>query len=452
MFKLSIPVFFGLFVQTLYNVISAIFVGHYSGALGIAALSLAFPFQMLGVGFGNLAGIGGQSIISRLLGAKEHDKAEKALGNGISVSIILSLLVVAIILPFLDFWLKLIGASEAVLPLAHDYMFFVTISMIFQIIGLALLNFARAEGNARVGMISMILGALISIALTAIFIIWFDMGVKGAGLAILLAQFISVLYLGKYYLFKKSYLRVRLSYLALDFQIIKSILAIGVGAFSQSFAVSLSGMLLNSVVVSQGGDYALSAFGVVQRIFIFANLPGMVIGQGIMPIIGFNCGAWRWRLALRTIKLAYISSFILSLAGFLVVYFIPEPLIRIFTNDPEVISLGTSAAGILLLGLPMLGPLNVGINIFQAMGKALKAFIAAVTRPVAFLIPSALIMVNFIGLNGIWASFPVSDFLNLVLVTAMIVPIVKQFQSLIVQGEENSKTGTANQFNPIDNN
>jgi putative MATE family efflux protein len=403
---------------------------------------------MLGLGFGNMAGIGGQSIISRLLGAKEPANAEKALGNGISVSIILSLLVVAVILPFLDFWLKLIGASEAVLPLARDYMIFVTLSMIFQILSMALLNFARAEGNAKVGMIAMVLGALLSIALTAVFMIWLDMGVKGAGLAILLAQLFTVLYLGRYYLFKHSYLRVRIANLSPDIKIIKSILAIGVGAFSQHFAVSVSGMLLNSIVVSHGGDYALSAFGVIQRVFMFANMPGMVIGLGIMPIIGFNCGAKRWRLALRTIKLAYITSFLLSLGSFCVFYFIPELLVKIFTPDPEVISMGVDAAGILLLGLPMLGPLNVGINIFQATGKALRAFIAAVARPVAFLVPSALIMVECFGLNGIWASYPVADLLNLTLVTAMVIPIVKQFRGLASQSEEDTEVGTTGQIKP----
>jgi putative MATE family efflux protein len=373
-----------------------------------------------------------------------HDR-EKALGNGIFVSVILSLVVVAILLPLLDFWLKLIGASEDVLPIARDYMYYVTIGMIFQITSMALLNFARAEGNAKVGMIGMILGAFLSIALSAVFIIWLEMGVGGAGLAILLAQFVALIYLGSYYLFKKSYLKVYLPNFLPDLKIIKSILAVGIGAFTQHFAVSVSGMLLNSIIVTTGGDYALSAFGIVQRIFIFANLPAMVIGQGIMPIIGFNCGAWRWKLALKTIRLAYIASFLLSITSFLVVYFIPEYLVRIFTNDPVVLSLGTSAAGILLLGLPLLGPLHVGINIFQATGKALKAFIAALARPVAFLIPSAVIMVGFFGFNGIWASYPVADLLNLTLVTSMVIPVVKNFRSLAVRDEENSRNGILEQ-------
>jgi putative MATE family efflux protein len=321
-FTLSLPVFLGLFVQTLYNVISAIFVGQYVGPLGIAGLSLAFPFQILGLSFGNLAGIGGQSVISRLLGARENDKAEKALGNGFSISIIFAVLIVVILLPFLDFWLKLVGASADVLPLARDYMYFVTIGMIFQIVSMAMLNFARAEGNANIGMAAMITSALLSIGLTALFVISMEMGVRGAGLAVLLSQSVAFFILLSYYLTKKSYLALKMENLRLRWTLVKSILAVGAGAFAQQFAVSLSGMLLNSIVVNTGGDYALSAFGIIQRIFIFANLPGMVVGQGIMPIVGFNVGAWRWQLVLKTIKLAYIFSFLLSLAAFFIFYFI----------------------------------------------------------------------------------------------------------------------------------
>ena len=148
-FTLSLPVFFGMFVQTLYNVISTVFVGHYVGPLGIAGLSVVFPLQMLGMALGNLAGIGGMSLISRKLGAKDYPGAEKSLGNGIMLSILLGLIANIIMLPFLDFWLILIGASPDVLPYARDYMIFVTIGMLFQCITMALFNFARAEGNAR---------------------------------------------------------------------------------------------------------------------------------------------------------------------------------------------------------------------------------------------------------------------------------------------------------------
>ena len=188
--KLATPAFFGMFVQTLYNVINTIFVGHYVGPLGIAGLSIAFPLQMLTMGLGMMVGIGGASLISRLLGAGDVAGAERTVGNGISISIVLSVLVVIIILPFVDFWLRLIGASDDVLPYAREYLAVITIGAFSSIFTMALLSFARAEGNARVGMVAMILGAVLSIILCAVFIITLDMGVLGAALATVISQII----------------------------------------------------------------------------------------------------------------------------------------------------------------------------------------------------------------------------------------------------------------------
>ena len=151
--KLTTPAFFGMFVQTLYNVVNTIFVGHYVGPLGIAGLSIVFPLQMLAMGFGMMVGMGGASLISRLLGAGDVAGAERTVGNGISLGIVLSVLVVIVILPFTDFWLRLIGASDAVLPYAREYLIIIISGTVFRIFAIALLSFARAEGNARVGMV-----------------------------------------------------------------------------------------------------------------------------------------------------------------------------------------------------------------------------------------------------------------------------------------------------------
>jgi len=440
MFKLSLPVFMGLFVQTLYNVINTIFVGQYTGSLGIAGLSIVFPIQVFGVGLGALAGIGGMSLISRLLGSLDHEGAEKALGNGIALSVILGVVVVIGILPFAEFWVKLIGASDAVLPYARDYLSIITIGMVFQIVGMSLLNYARAEGNARVGMIAMIMGAVLSIILSAVFIIWLDMGVKGAALATVIAQIVSMIYIFSYYLSGSSYLKIRMKNYAPDFKILKSMLSIGVGSFMQLFAGSLSSMILINMVISYGGDYALSAFGIVQRVFMFANMPAMVISQGSQPILGFNYGAKRFGHALKTMNLAFLASIVLSTIGFLVVYFIPEPIMRIFSDDPELVSIGAYAAKRIFLVLPLVGPMMVGTMVFQAIGKPVQAFIAAAARPVIFLIPAALVLAHFFNLDGIWLSYPVSDLLTFLLVVMIVLPILTTFRKAAAAAK-GDKTG-----------
>lgn len=426
--KLTLPAFMGMFVQALYNVISTIFVGHYVGPLGIGGLTIVFPLQMLTMGFGMMVGIGGGSLISRQLGAQRSSDAERTLGNGFTISLVLAVIIGIAVLPFMDFWLRLIGASDAVLVYAKDYLVFIISGAFFAIFSMALLSLARAEGNARVGMTAMILGAVFSIALSALFIIVFDMGVKGAGLATIISQAISMFYLLAYYLTGSSYLKIRISNLRPDFKILKDMFAVGISAFTQTVASSLSAMILINLVVSYGGDITLSAFGIVQRLMIFAIMPGMVIGQGAQPILGYNYGAKRYHLLLKAITIAAVSSTVLSILLFLVLYFIPEPLIKIFTNDPEVVTTGGYVAKLVFLSMPLMGAIHLGTQMFQAIGKGLQAFITAIVRPVVFMMPLVFLLSHVWKLDGVLLSFPASDSLTFLLILFMITPIIRHFR------------------------
>jgi putative MATE family efflux protein len=438
--KLATPAFFAMFVQTLYNVINTIFVGHYVGPLGIAGLSIVFPLQMLIMGLGMMVGIGGASLISRLLGAGDVAGAERTVGNSISISVVLSILVVIIVLPLVDFWLRLIGASDAVLPYARDYLTIITIGAFSGIFTMALLSLARAEGNARVGMVAMILGAALSIILCAVFMIPMNMGVTGAALATVISQIVSMIYLLSYYLTKSSYLKVYTGNLAPDFKILKGMFSIGIASFVQSAAGSLSAMVLINMVVTYGGDYALSAFGIVQRLLMFAIIPGIVIGQGAQPILGFNYGARRYHLALKAIMLASISATLLSILVFMVLYFAPEPLIKIFSNDPQLVDMGAYAAKRMFLALPLVGMVMVASQVFQAIGKAVQAFTTAIVRPIVFLIPLVLTMSHYWQLDGVWLSFPSADMLTFVLIVFLLIPIIRGLKNAAA-AEKQENTG-----------
>ncbi len=454
LFKLATPAFFGMFVQTLYNVINTVFVGHYVGPLGIAGLSIVFPLQMLIMGLGMMVGIGGASLISRLLGAGDVAGAERTVGNGISISIVLSILVVIVILPFVDFWLRLIGASDAVLPYAREYLTIITMGAFSGIFTMALLSFARAEGNARVGMVAMILGASLSIILCAVFIIPMKMGVPGAALATVISQIVSMIYLLSYYLTKRSYLKIHTSNLAPDLKILKSMFSIGIAAFVQTVAGSLSAMILIKMVIFYGGDYALSAFGIIQRLLMFAILPGIVIGQGAQPILGFNYAAKRSNLALKALMLAAISSTLLSIVIFMVLYFFPEPLIKVFSNDPQLVDMGAYAAKRMFLALPFVGIVMVASQVFQAIGKAVQAFITAIVRPIVFLIPLVLIMSHYWQLDGVWLSFPSADMLTFILVVLLLIPIIRGFKkAAATEKQENTGPLLTNQpLDPVESN
>ena len=222
--KLSLPAFFGMFVMVLYNMVDTIFIGHYVGPFGIAGLSIVFPIQMLSMGIGQMTGMGGASLVSRLIGAGNTRRAERAVGNAITATIVLPAIIIIAGLSNPDFWLKLMGASETVIPYARDYMTIILIGMVFPTLTMALNSLIRAEGNARMAMTGMIIGAVLNIILDAVFIIPLDMGIKGAALATVIAQLISGAYLMYYYFSGKSFLKIHPRNLFPEWGVLKAIM------------------------------------------------------------------------------------------------------------------------------------------------------------------------------------------------------------------------------------
>ena len=425
--KLSLPTFFGFFVMTLYNVVDTIFIGHYIGPLGIAGLSIVFPLQMISVGIGEMTGMGGASLISRSIGAGDIPKAERTLGNALTANIVLSVVLMVACLAVPDFWLRLIGSSETILPYARDYMTIIIIGMLFMTFSMDMNNLIRAEGNARVPMIGMIVGALSNIALDAIFIIPLGMGIQGAALATVLAQMISVAFFMRYYFSGKSFLKIHLHNLAIQWHILKEILAIGIASFARMVAVSFSAIFVNRMLILYGGDIAISAFGIIHRIMMFAIMPGIVLGGGMQPILGFNYGAKRYGRAIRTVVIAMGAALACGLIVFVVAYFATEPLVRIFTNDAELVTQSLYAARRIFLALGIIPVIMVGSLIFQSIGKAFQSFVTSIARPILFLIPLVFILPPHLGLDGVWLAFPISDGLTFLLTLLLLIP---QFREL----------------------
>jgi len=428
--NLSLPAFFGMFVMTLYNVVDTIFIGHYVGPLGIAGLTIVFPLQMLSMGIGQLTGMGGASVVSRLIGAGNVPRAERAIGNALIMTTGLSVIITVIGLTNTDFWLRLMGASETILPYARDYMTIILSGTIFPTLAMAMNGLVRAEGNARVPMTGMIIGAALNIIFDAIFIILLGMGIKGAALATVISQLVSLLYFVRYYISGNSFLKMHSRNFIIEWDLLKSILAIGIASFSRMMAVSLSAIIVNTTLVKYGGDYAVSAFGIVNRIMMFAIMPGVVIGQGLQPILGFNYGARRYDRALQVIRLAIIAATAFCVIVFLVIYFIPQPFIRVFTADSELIALATYAAKFIFLAMPLVGIIMVGSLVFQSIGKATRSFVTAITRPVLFLIPLVFILPRFLQLEGVFWAFPAADALTVLLTMSLLIPQIRELRGM----------------------
>lgn len=430
LFRLATPAFISSFVMMMYNIINTIFISHYVGPPGIAGLSIVFPLQMLSMGIGQMTGMGSASHISRLIGAHDVPRAEKVLGNAMTLSVILALLVTAVGFVNIDFWLRFMGSSETILPYARDYFVIILAGNIISTFVMAVSALLIAEGNVRISMIGMVSGSIINIFLCYLFIIVMNWGIRGSAVATVLAQTVSAVYYLWYYLKQKTYLRILPRNLLIELRIIRGILSIGVSSFVRTLAGSLSAVVINRFLISLGGDMELSAFGLINRILQFAAMPGQVIGQGLQPILGYNFGARHFDRVMRSIWIGTIFATAFGILAFIIVWWFPGPIVSIFTSDQQLMELTKDALKLIFLGMYAVGFMNVGSVIFQSLGKAVPAFITALVRPAGFLIPSVFILTHFLKIKGVWLAFPVTDILSALLVMVFLIPTLRQLQKM----------------------
>lgn len=428
--RLSLPAAVGMIVMALYNVVDTIFIGHAVGPLGIAGLTIIFPIQMVIMGVGMLLGVGGASVISRSLGAGDTQKAERTLGNAISLSIILGLLFTVIGLANTDYWVRLFGASESIAPYATGYLNIILLGTVFRIFAMSTNSLIRAEGNARVPMIAMIIGAGLNIVLDAIFILRLDMGVEGAAIATVISIIVTSLYLLSYYRLQDSSLKIRLANLIPYYQVIKEIIPIGMASFARSTATSFIVVILNRSLIFYGGDMAVATFGIVMRVLMLVLMPLFSVGQGLQPILGFSYGARNGARALKAIKLSIIVSTIISLVAFFPLVINAEPIIRIFTNDASLLMQSTRAARLISLCIFLIGFQVVGSVLFQSIGKAVPAFLTAISRQILFFLPLILILPRFWQIDGIWLSYPAADILAFLFTLLLFIPEVRNLRRM----------------------
>ncbi len=439
LFRLSAPSILGMLVYALYNIVDTIFVGRALGeesVFGIGGLVVAFPIQMLAFGIGIGLGVGGASIISRALGAKDTEKARKTLGTVLFLGIALGLAYTIVGLAFLDPLLKLFGATPGIMPYARDYLEVILAGSVVFTLGIAAEDLVRAEGNARYAMFAMLLGAGLNILLDPVFIFGFGMGVRGAAIATVIAQFASMTFLLRYFLAGKGSVPFKPELLKLDSGISREMLAIGISPLIIEASNSFMMIFVNNALGTYGGDVSIAAFGIIHRLYLFIFLPILGISFGLQPIVGYNYGAKQFSRVIDSVKLALKVSTLFSLAGFLAFFLFPKPIISIFSADPGLAAAGAGAMRIVVLAMPFLGFLLIGTTVFQALGKARPTFILSLSRPLIFLLPLVLVLPGFYGLEGVWAAFPISDFLAFVLATGLMVREYRKYSVLKIKASD----------------
>ncbi len=412
LFSLSLPSAIGMIVMASYNIVDAIFIGRGVGPLGLAAVVICFPLNLFTGALAIMAGVGGSSIISRSLGAGDYEKAQRAFGTTIFLATTVGLAMAILAGSFLSPLLELFGATPEILPHAKAYLSVILFGMPFHTFAMAGNHLARAEGRARIAMITMLISAITNVILDPIFIFGLGWGMRGAAIATVISQLVMFTWIFGYYYTGRSNLHFTLASLRPRFAILREIVGIGLSEFTRMAAGSISIILINSTLVRLGGNTSVAVYGVINRSMSFFFMPLMGIAQGFQPILGYNYGAGNMQRARKVIRLAIITATTFAFVGFLVTKLFPEAIFGFFSKDENLIAEGARAMRLITIVYFLVGFQIIGSAMFQALGKAHAAFILSLSRQVLLLLPMVLLLPRFFGISGVWMAFPVADGLS----------------------------------------
>ena len=411
------PAFISVIISALYNIVDRIFIGQGVGSDALAGLSIVFPIVLIMMAFGMLFGVGTGVQISISLGEKDEEKAEKTLGNGFTLMILVSIFITALTFAIKTPLLNLFGATNNTLVYAQDYLNILLPATIFQVVGFSLNNVIRSEGNARVAMVSTLISAGANIILDPIFIFGFKMGVKGAAWATVLSMVLMFVWVFLYFVRKRSIVELKLSFMKLEMKYVKAIVAIGMAPFAMQLAGSVVQAVLNTQLINFGGDVAVAANGILMSIVQVIFMCIIAVNMATQPIIGYNYGAKNFSRVKETlIKGIFIASAI-SVGGFIFVQAFPGILVKMFnTTDTKLFEIGVRGVRIGMAASFLVGFQVVVGNYFQSTGKATLAMIISLLRQVIILTPILLILPKFIDLDGVWLSMPISSAISALIV------------------------------------
>lgn len=432
LFKFSMPAIVAMVVNALYNVVGIIFVGRGVGSLAITGLSIVLPIQLIMMALGLMIGIGAASVISRALGGDKKDIAVSALGNGIILGLILDVVFILLGYIFMDSLLIFFGASANVLPYARDYTRIILIGLVFITFSISSSDIIRAEGNPRNAMYSMIIGAACNIALDPILIFGLKLGVRGAAIGTVLSQFGSTIYIITYFMSKKSIFRLNFSMFKVKLNILKEILGVGVPSFIRQAAGGIIILIFNKVLAFYGSDLYIAIMGIGLRLLSLIQMPLLGLTQGFSTIVSFNYGAKLYDRVKKVLNLAIIWTVIIAGFGFIIMMAFPATVIHMFTSDKEFISKGIFPLRAVIIFLPLVGIQMLGGGLFQAIGKPVPALLITISRQILFLIPAVILMPILLGVDGVWLSVPLADFLSLLITGIWIFKEIGIFNKLIL--------------------
>ena len=410
----AVPGIIAMTASSLYNMVDSIYIGHIAevGSLAISGLAVTFPLMNISTAFGTLVGVGAATMISVLLGQKNYEIANKVLSNEVTLNIITGFVFTLVTLLWMDPILRFFGATEATLPYARQYMTVIAIGNAVTHLYFGLNSVIRSSGNPTTAMGLTLFTVTSNALLDPLFIFGFKMGIQGAAVATVLCQLMALCYTMWFFLDQKKFLHLPRSrkIFRIDWRIAKDSLAIGMGPFLMNLASCLVVMFINQQLVKWGGDLALGAYGIVNRISFLFVMIIMGFNQGMQPIAGYNYGARQFgRVREVYVKTAGWATLV-CLFGFFISEVLPGPTVSIFTPDPVLHDMAAKGLRMMNLAFPIIGFQMVTTNLFQCLGMVNKSIFLSLSRQLLFLLPCIYILPPLLeSETGVWYSFPISD-------------------------------------------
>ena len=442
--KYAVPGIIAMTASSLYNMVDSIYIGHIpgSGSLAISGLAVTFPLMNLSTALGTLVGAGAATMISVLLGQNNQKIANKVLANEVTLNCIIGILFTVFCLMFLDPILYFFGASENTLQYARDYMEIILYGNVVTHLYFGLNSVIRSSGNPKMAMGLTLFTVIFNSILDPIFIFGLGMGVRGAALATVICQMVSLAYSLYYFTRKNNVLHLPKKIFELDLRIAKDSLAIGMGPFLMNSASCVVTMFINQQLLKYGGDLAIGAYGIVNRInFLFVMIV-MGFNQGMQPIAGYNFGARKYSRVREVFLRTSMWATIVCAFWFVASEFFPSVMVSIFTSDPSLKELADKGIRVMNPVVLLVGWQMVSTNLFQSLGMVKKSIFLSLSRQLLYLVPMLYLMPLVMGVHGVFVAFPIADALACVTTLVLIVRLMRKF-SRLNDGDEPTILGSA---------
>ncbi|MCI6692462.1 MULTISPECIES: MATE family efflux transporter [unclassified Clostridium] len=412
--SLAFPAIIAQLVNVLYNIVDRIFIGRMdNGEIAMAGVGVAFPIIMIISAFSALIGMGGAPLAAIKMGEKDNKGAEKIISNSFSTLVIIGIVCTVTFLIFKEKLLWAFGASDSTIKYAMDYLTIYLLGTVFVQIALGMNPFINTQGFAKIGMITVVIGAIINIVLDPILIFTFNLGVKGAALATIISQFVSAAWVLFFLFGNKSILKIRKEYLMPKLKVILPITALGVSPFIMQATESLVLISLNNKLQIYGGDLAVGAMTIMSSIMQIVTLPLLGLSQGAQPIISYNFGAKKIDRVKKTFKLLLSSSLAYTVFIWSSLMIFPKFFVAIFNNKPELVEITSWSIRIFFGGIIIFGAQIACQQTFLALGQAKISLVMALLRKIVLLVPLIFILPSIVSesnkLAAVLAAEPISD-------------------------------------------